>query len=65
MEDVVKEANKHWGSIDHACPTNNESIIQERTIRMAIGNWVSDSLLEDDLSSIELRRQLHACCRSE
>ena len=38
MEDIINKARKCWGSLDYVYPTNDELIIQERIIRIVIGN---------------------------
>ena len=49
LEEVTKEARNCWGPSDNVCSTNDETIMQERTIRMIIGNWVKNTLIETDL----------------
>ena len=62
---MTKEAKKCWGNLYSIYPTTDEKIIQERTIRMVISNWMYNSLLEDDLNRVKLRHQIYAYYRPE
>ena len=65
LADVTNEAARCWGSHDAACTTTDPAIIQERTIRMMIGNWAMNALLDKGLDRLELKRDLFSYHRPE
>jgi len=56
MKNVMDEAERCWGTTSEVYHATDDKVMQERTIRMMIGNLIRNSLTETALNRVELRR---------
>ena len=61
MEDITKGCLKCRGPEKNVHVTNNPTLTQERAIRIIIGNWIRNSLMEIGIRRVELEINLLSC----
>ena len=57
------EAERCWGPNRIVKSTNDPALMQERMIRMMMGNWTRNSFKAASIDELELSREDYACYR--